>query len=199
MNVRIAQLLCFNAGAWYDGELEMNQYTIKLWMITQSENALEQNNAFRRAKHFIHNELESTIFIDDAEEAKCEQLVQAGLNITTLPGDPADQLIGIMLFHKLNAIMEGRIAVVEVEISAGDAVVYLHGENETSDELVQPVWWLSPDLIHSDVVSSESAKVLSIPKSWRDLSLEWPKEVAVDNDNGNVVVFADFKQSDDTE
>jgi hypothetical protein len=199
MNVRIAQLLCFNAGAWYDGELEMNQYTIKLWMITQSENSLEQNIAFRRAKHFIHNELESTIFVDTTQEAKCEQLVQAGLNITTLPGDPADQLIGIMLFHKLNAIMEGRIAVVEVEISAGDAVVYLHGENETSEELIQPLWWFSPDLIHSDVLPRESDKVLSIPHSWRDLELEWPKEVAVDNDNGNVVVFADFKQSDDTE
>jgi hypothetical protein len=199
MNVRIAQLLCFNAGAWYDGELEMNQYTIKLWMITQSENSLEQNIAFRRAKHFIHNELESTIFVDATQEAKCEQLVQAGLNITTLPGDPADQLIGIMLFHKLNAIMEGRIAVVEVEISAGDAVVYLHGENETSEELIQPLWWFSPDLIHSDVLPRESDKVLSIPHSWRDLELEWPKEVAVDNDNGNVVVFADFKQSDDTE
>jgi len=199
MNVRIAQLLCFNAGAWYDGELEMNQYTIKLWMITQSENALEQNIAFRRAKHFIHNELESTIFIDAEEEIKGEQLVQSGLNITTLPGDPADQLIGIMLFHKLNAIMEGRIAVVEVEISAGDAVVYLHGENETSDELVQPVWWSSPDLTHSDIVSTESDKVLSIPHSWRDLDLDWPKETVIEKDTGNVVVFADFKQPNDTE
>ena len=198
MNVRIAQLLYFNAGAWYDGELEMNQYTIKLWMITQSENSLEQNIAFRRAKHFIHTELESAIFIDATEEAKCEQLVQAGLNITTLPGDPADQLIGIMLFHKLNAIMEGRIAVVEVEISAGDAVVYLHGENETSEELIQPPWWSSPDLIHCDYVPPDSDKVLSIPQgtTWRELELAWPTEV--DHATGNIVVFADFKQTDDT-
>jgi hypothetical protein len=197
MNVRIAQLVFFNAGTWYDGELEMNQYTVKLWMITQTENALEQNIAFRRAKYFIQNKLESTIFIDSAD-TKCEEFVRAGLDITTLPGDPADQLIGIMLFHKLNAIMEGRIAVVEVEISAGDAVVYLHGENETSESLPIPDWWISTDPVHSDYSPTNSGNVLSIPQgtNWRDLDLVWPAEV--DSANGNIVVFADFKSGDDT-
>ena len=200
MNVRIAQLLCFNAGSWYDNELEMNQYTVKLWMITQSESPLEQNIAFCRAKHFIHNKLESTIFID-SEDSKCEAFVQTGLNITTLPGDPADQLIGIMLFHKLNAIMEGRIAVVEVEISAGDAVVYLHGENETSESLPIPDWWTSADPIHSDYSPPDSDKVLSIPQvtTWRELDLGWQEdEEQDDTPTGNIVVFADFKQTDDT-
>jgi hypothetical protein len=196
MNVRIAQLLGINAGAWYDGSLEMNQYTIKLWMITQTMSPEEQNIAFRRAKHFVYSQLENTIFID-SEEPKCADLVRAGLNITTLPGEPADQLIGIMLFHKLNAIMENRIAIVEVEISAGDALVYLHGENETSEDLIQPDWWSSTDLTHSDFVPVESDKVLSIPQSWRDLELDWPKEPTADN-TGNIVVFADFKQSDET-
>jgi hypothetical protein len=197
MNVRIAQLLCFNAGAWYEDALEMNQYTVKLWMITQSVDPVEQNIAFRRAKHFIHNELESTIFID-SEDPKCEELVRVGLNVTTMPGDPADQLIGIMLFHKLNAIMEGRIAIVEVEISAGDAVVYLHSENETPESLPIPEWWISPELTHSDQIPLASDKVLSIPQgtTWREVELTWPEEV--DTATGNIVVFADFKQTDDT-
>lgn len=199
MNVRIAQLVGFNAGAWYDGALEMNQYTVKLWMITQSVSADEQNVAFRRAKYFIYNELESTIFVDSSDESKCAELARAGLDITTLPGEPADQLIGIMLFHKLNAIMEGRIALLEVEISAGDAVIYLHGENETSESLPIPDWWTSADLTHSDFTSVDSDKVLSIPQgtSWRDLDLAWPNTPSDDN-SGNIVVFADFKQSDDT-
>jgi hypothetical protein len=197
MNVRIAQLLGINAGAWYDGQLEMNQYTIKLWMITQSINTEEQNVAFRRAKHFIHNQLENTIFVD-AEDPKCKDFVQAGLNITTMPGDPSDQLIGIMLFHKLNAIMENRIQLVEVEISAGDGVIYLHGENETPDDLYQPDWWCTADLTHCDVVPEDSEKVLSIPQvNWRELDLNWP-ESAESDEPGNIVVFADFKQTDDT-
>jgi hypothetical protein len=200
MNVRIAQLLCFNAGAWYDDALEMNQYTIKLWMITQSIDPVEQNIAFRRVKHFIHDELESTIFIDSTEETKCAELARAGLNITTLPGEPVDQLIGIMLFHKLNAIMEGRIALVEVEISAGDAVVYLHSENETSEKLVQPDWWSNPDITHSNFALEGSEKILSIPQStaWRDVELAWPDSNTAEH-TGNIVVFADFKQPNETE
>ena len=194
MNVRIAQLLSFTAGAWYDDALEMNQYTVKLWMITQSENTLEQTIAFSRMKHFVYTQVDSTIFVDSAN-AKAREFVRAGLDVTTMPGDPADQLIGIMLFHKLNAIMEGRIAVVEVEISAGDAVVYLHGENETSESLEQPNWWHSADLDHSDI-SNDPDNVVSLhpEAAWRDVGLAWPsEETAVDSATGNVVSFADIK------
>lgn len=199
MNVRIAQLLSINAGAWYEDALEMNQYTIKLWMVTQTESSLEQNIAFRRAKHFIYSQLENTIFID-SEDPKCADFARAGLDITTLPGNPADQLIGIMLFHKLNAVMEDRIRLLEVEISAGDAVIYLHGENETSEDLIRPNWWTTADLIHNDFFNIDDENILSIPQatSWRELGLAWPETVEQDA-NGNVVVFADFKQTDDTE
>ena len=194
MNVRIAQLLSFTAGAWYDDALEMNQYTVKLWMITQSENTLEQTIAFSRMKHFVYTQIDSTIFVDSAN-VKAQEFAQAGIDVTTMPGDPADQLIGIMLFHKLNAIMEGRIAVVEVEISAGDAVVYLHGENETSESLEQPNWWHSADLDHSDI-SNDPDNVVSLhpEAAWRDVGLAWPsEETAVDSATGNVVSFADIK------
>jgi hypothetical protein len=125
-------------------------------------------------------------------------LAQLGLNLTTLPGDPSDQLIGIMLLHKLNAIMEKRIDLVEVEISAGDGVIYLHGENETPEDLAQPDWWSSVDLTHCDIVPEGSDKVLSIPQvNWRELDMSWP-ESAESDAPGNIVVFADFKQPDDT-
>ena len=199
MNVRIAQLLSINAGSWFDEELEMNSYTIKLWMITQCTSESEQNIAFRRMKHFIHYELGNTIFIDSAEKEKGKDFAQAGLNITPLPGAPSDQLIGIMLFHKLNAIMEGRIAVVEVEISAGDGVIYLHGENETSDDIQQPDWWNTADLVHSDITAStENVVNLRTVTTWRDLNLSWDEPEAVE-ETGNTIVFADFKSSNDPE
>lgn len=199
MNVRIAHLMTINAGAWYDGQLEMNQYSIKLWMVTQTHSAEEQNIAFRRLKHFAYDQLENTIFIN-AQDPKSSELAQIGLNITTLPGDPADQLVGIMLFHKFNAIMEERIRILEVEISAGDAMIYLHAESETSDELEIPNWWTTADLVHNDLDSDDSDKILAIQQStpWRDLELEWPKASEQDN-HGNIVVFADFKQTSETE
>jgi hypothetical protein len=196
MNVRIAQLFCFNAGAWYGDELEMNQYTIKLWLVTKSMDLLEQNIAFCRARHFIHNQIENSIFMN-SNDPKCSEFVRLGLNITTLPGDPADQLVGIMLFHKLNSIMEDRIRLLEIEISTGDAVVYLHGEDETAEFLERPDWWATSDLVHSDYAAPDSNNVVAIPQStvWRDLDLAWPDDPNGD-DSGNVVVFADFKSND---
>ena len=199
MNVRIAHLVSINAGAWYDGQLEMNQYTIKLWMMTQTHSAEEQTIAFSRAKHFLYNQLENTIFINE-KDPKCDELAGVGLNITTMPGDPADQLIGIMLFYKLNAVMEGRIEILEVEISSGDAMIYLHCESETSENLIPPTWWTTPDLVHNNHDTVDSEKILAIPQStsWRELDLEWPKAPEHDN-HGNIVVFADFKQPSESE
>ena len=197
MNVRIAQLLSITAGSWYNETLEMNQYTIKLWMRTQTISEQEQNIAFQRMKHFIYYELDSTIFIDSVEQQKCVELSRAGLNVTPLPGLASDQLIGIMLFHKLNAIMEGRIAVVEVEISAGDGVVYLHSDNETSTDIERPDWWDTADLTHSDIVNNtENIVNLKPVTTWRDLDLAWPD--TENNNYANTIVFANFKDSDDT-
>ena len=198
MNVRIAHLVNFNAGYWYDDSLEMNEYTIKLWMITNTYDNEEQNIALRRSKHFLYELIQNTIFVNSEDESKCKEFIGVGLNVTTLPDEPADQLIGIMLFHKLNAIMEERIKIVEIEISSGTGVIYLHSENENSEDLIQPDWWHTSDLTHCDFSAPESEKVLSISTAWRDLDLSWPDEPA-DESNGNVVVFADFKQTDDTE
>mgnify|MGYP003352189095 CR=1 FL=1 len=146
----------------------------------------------------MFSSIENTIFVDSKDRETCLKFIQAGLNVTSMPGDPADQLIGIMLFHKLNAIMEDRIKIMEIEISSGTGVIYLHSENENSEDLIHPDWWHTSDLTHCDFSAPESEKVLSIPQTnaWRDVDLSWPDEPA-DEPNGNVVVFADFKQTDD--
>lgn len=200
MNVRIAQLISFNAGTWYNHSLEMNEYSIKLWMITQTYNTLEQNIAITRAKNFIFDQIENTIFVNSEEEDKCKEFIRAGLNITSLPGDPADQLIGIMLFHKLNAIMEDRIKIVEIEISTGTSIIYLHGEDETSEDIIIPDWWHTADLVHCDkqIVDSDKVVTMHQASAWRDLGLAWPDD-NIDTETGNTVVFANFKSNNDTE
>ena len=200
MNVRIAQLFSFNAGTWFEDALEMTEYTVKLWMITQTYNPLEQNIAMQRIRHFIFDQLENTVFVDSENNTKCSELIRAGLNVTSLPGDPADQLIGIMLFHKLNAIMEDRIKIVEIEISINGGPIYLHGENETSKELIMPDWWTTADIVHYDSHLIESDKIVTLKQisAWRDIGLAWPESIE-ESEHGNTVVFANFKSTDDTE
>jgi hypothetical protein len=201
MNVRLKHNMSFTAGIYYGGEMTMNHYTVILSMTTNSTDAVSHNVAFERIKYFVYNQLDSTIFINSNLQEKCEQFVSAGLAVTTMPGDPVDQLIGLMLYHKLNAVMEDRIVVDETEISSmlGENIIYLHNGNEYTDIPEFPSWWTTVDPVHSDYVSIEPNKVVSMHANtaWRELDLVWPESQTVTT-SGNVVVFSDFKPSNDT-
>jgi hypothetical protein len=201
MNVRLKYDLHFNAGVYYNSNTILNNYSLRLWMITNTELAEDQNTAFERMKYFVYNHMDNTMFIDRGEQEQCAKFLQAGLSITTMPGDPVDQLIGIMLYHKLNAIMEQRMTIVETELSSaqGQAMTYLHSEGENTLGVEAPAWWLSADLAHGDFALPESEKVVSMQTTtaWRDLDLAW-SELPPSMDHGNIVVFADFKPNNET-
>lgn len=202
MNVRLKYDMPFTAGVYYNDSLRMNNYSLRLWMTTNTENSNDHAISFERIKYFIYSQIDSTIFINSSLEDQCDLFLQAGLDITTIPGDPVDQLIGIMLYYKLNAVMEDRMIVVETELSStyGENMTYLHSEHESTSGFVQPAWWITADLTHSDFVKTDSDNVVAISQStaWRDLDLAWPDE-PTNTDTGNVVVFADFKPTDATE
>jgi hypothetical protein len=200
MNVRLKYDLHFNAGVYYNSNTILNNYSLRLWMITNTELAEDQNTAFERMKYFVYNHVDNTMFIDRAEQAQCAKFLQAGLSITTMPGDPVDQLIGIMLYHKLNAVMEQRMTIVETELSSsqGQAMTYLHSEGENTLGVEPPSWWQSADLSHSDFALPESEKIVSMQTTtaWRDLDLAW-SDLSPSMDHGNIVVFADFKPNNE--
>lgn len=205
MNVRIQYPMRFLAAVFYEGQLRLNEYTVKAYMMTATENPADHNVALNRIKHFVYNELEDTIFISDDEVEQCQLLAAAGLNITTMPADPVDQLIGIMLYSKLSAITEGRLLIGEIEISSnlGDGIIYLHGENENVNDITSPVWWSTCDLVHNDIVETDKVVAMHRTSVWRDLDLAWP-DIEDNSDEepgetGNTIVFANFKRSDDTE
>lgn len=204
MNVRIQYAMRFMAGIYYGQKLQLNEYTVKVYMMTATENPDDHNVALDRIKHFVYNELDNTVFINSDETAAVEKLRELGLNITTMPADPVDQLVGIMLFSKFSAITEGRLLIGETELTStlSDGIVYLHGENENINDIEAPAWWSSSDLVHNDL--TETDKVVSMHQSsvWRELGLAWP-DIEDNSDEepdetGNTIVFASFGKSDDT-
>ena len=201
MNVRIRHNMTFTAGVYYDGETRMNNYVLTLSMITHSTDAVSHNVAFERLKYFVYNCLDSTVFVNQVHEDQCGLLTSAGLSITTLPGDPVDQLIGLMLYYKINAIMEDRILLDETEISSvlGENMVYLHSENETIDIGEIPNWWTTSDTLHNDYVIPGTDKIVAMRANniWRELELAWPESATV-SESGNVVPFRDFKPNNET-
>ena len=203
MNVKVLIPYRFRAGFYYEGKLIMNEYVVKVFAVTNSTDGDTNDVAFSRINRFIYNELNNTIFINQHETEACEKYIAAGLDITTLPFEPGDQLIGIMLWYKLSAIVEDRFIIAEVELSSefGEGIIYIHNQDDTIENVNLPEWWNTSDLVHYDVDLVGTDKVLSIsPSIWADLDLEWPEDLVEEetvSETGNVVVFADFKNPDD--
>jgi hypothetical protein len=200
MNVRLRYTMPFSAGVYYGGEMRMNHYTATVYMTTNTRDPSSHNVAFERIKYFVYEQLDSSIFINLEHQDQCEQFVAAGLSVTTMPGEPVDQLIGLMLYHKLNAIMEDRIVVDETEISSvlGESMVYLHSGNEHTDVEHFPDWWTTECPAHSDyVLSADKVVSMYATGAWREMELAWPDTEPV-TETGNIVVFADFKSDHDT-
>lgn len=199
MNVRLEYTMHFNAGVHYFDQLIMNSYKLTVYMVTHVTEAELTNIAFDRMKYFVTEVLDSTVFINSSEQEACRLYTAAGVKITTLPNEPVDQIVGLMLFQKLNAIMEGRISVIETELSSliGDNMVYLHSENEESRDIVFPAWWTTPDLTHHDLEFNNGDGAFSLYPSnysqWAELKMDWPGS---NNPDGGNIVFADFGRDD---
>ena len=185
----------FVAAVYYGGHVLMSDYNIRISMTTATVDNSANNIAFERIKYFIYHEIDSTVFIHRDEEAQCKKLTDAGISITTLPDQPVDQIIGMMLFCKLNAITEDKLIITQVEISsdAGENVVYLHDENESIGPFEESGWWHSSDLSHYELNLGDNIVDIGNTNSWRDLELHWDDVEPVAE---NTIVFADFKRDD---
>ena len=201
MNVRLRYSTVFTAGIFYADQMRMNNYQVKLHITTNSEEGDDHNIALDRIKYFLHNQLNSTVFINSAESKQCRAFAAAGIKMTTLPEDPLDQVIGIMLYCKLNAILENRMLINEIEICSelGENIVYLHNDQDAQGPFADAGWWTEPDAVHCDLTLLDNEKTVAlhhIGAGWRDLGLNWDESVIINTNDDNKVVFADFARDE---
>jgi hypothetical protein len=195
MNVRLQYVTAFNAGFWLEQQLVMSTYQIRIKLLTQTLDPADQNIALERVKHFLLSEIHSTVFVNQTEVECAEAFASLGLNVTTLPEDPVDQIVGIMLYHKLNAIMQGRMKVSELVLSsdAGDNVEFYHSQAEQTNLFAGPGWWNDATTLH-DNIDDDTAEISDVDTVWRELELGWNgTEIATDVTQ---VVFANFDYND---
>lgn len=203
MNVRLRYNITFPASVWFDDEFLTTNYTLAINFLTQTLDPQDQNIALDRVKYFLLNELHSTVFINQTEVERAEAFTDVGLNVTTLPEEPVDQVVGIMLYYKLNAIMERRMKITELTFSsdAGDNIEYFHNENEHTELFPATGWWHEPTLKHSDVdldedddgTAADNVVNFNADDEWADQELGWAQK-EVTQDLGQVV-FANFNQN----
>lgn len=194
MTVRLQYNLEFLGAVYFAEELQLNAYQANLGLITNTKDVLKINVAMERLKMFVHSELANAIYIhqDQVDLAGIMQMV--GANIVTLPEDPVDQIVGMMLYYKLNAIMEDVMLVTSIDISSslGDGVWYQHDQEDSPGPFAADGWWNLPTVQHESLPQPETdSKVVEVrPNAWAEYGLLWPEQTTPSKEHS--VVYANF-------
>jgi len=201
MNVKIGYTSHFIAGVWWNNRLIMSTYTVTFKMITATDSAQDTNTALDRLRYMVEEYLVDTVFIKDTNAEQIALLKAAGIKIIALPEEPVDQIIGMMLYSKLSAVMEGCMLIRSIMLSstAGDDVIYEHDAQESVAPFNQPGWWAESTPVceaESQRQSNDTVFVLNAVNQWRDLGLQWVSDIDPDQDS-NVLVFNELKNDKD--
>ena len=190
MNVRLRYEIDMLAGVYYAKHIHINSYSIRMDLITQTRDPVSTNIAMDRCKVFINEVLAHTIFVHQDETAAIAKMDEIGTNVTTLPEEPIDQIIGMMLYYKLNAIMEGRMLITNLEISSilGDSVWYPHDAEDQAGPFAPAGWWQQSTTVHRS--SELGDRVVKVGNgTWSDMHLGWPESQSEKSNNAVIYTF----------
>jgi hypothetical protein len=163
-------------------------------MITTTSDNLEQTVALERLKYVLHQRMQHSVFVDGQEKTAIKKLIAAGVRVIPLPEKPVDQVVGMMLYCKLDAVMDGRIQVAQLRLSSelGDNVTYLQSSLESLGPFAASGWWNDSDPVFADS-NTRSEKIVSLNQSdtWAGLDLNWGSLADIDQDQApaRIVVF----------
>lgn len=198
MNVRLRHETTFTAGVHWNDKLYMTNYNLDISLLTNCMDAEEQNIAMERVKAMLREQFTNSVFINQNNQKQIKQYLAAGVEVSPLPEDPLDQIVGIMLFCKLTAVMEGRMVITNLELSSelGDMIYYLHSVDENIGPFADPGWWNSPDPIHNDLgkyikrTTDERIVEMQKPQTWKEYGFHWSNQEETPVES--TVVYADF-------
>lgn len=180
MSVHLSRVWYFSAlvvSERYDRPT-INTYSVKSEFTAMVENNQQHNIAYRRMKFWLHEVMEGCVLMSQDDE-RLKSWQETGMKILCLPEDPVDQLVGIMLYSKLSAIVDPHIMVDQISISSplDDDVIYHHYSDEDQGPLCRQGWWNDPRPIWQGKVPRGKGKVISLARSaeWKDHDLDWEK------------------------
>lgn len=182
MSTRIERGFIFQAGVYFEGNFLMNVYDLSVSMEVETASIREQNIAMDRIKYFLQECLANSIFVHESEKKVAEKYIQAGLKVCTLPEEPYDQIITLLLLLKLNAITEGRLTVTDLSLVSelSDEVRFNYSIEETEN---QPYgtdgWWSDSSVSISDTPKiNKKDKIVKLVKhsDWSVVELDWKEK-----------------------
>ena len=182
MATRIERDFSFQAGVHFEGNFIMNVYNLTLLMEVETLSIVEQNIAMDRIIYFLEDTLANSVFVESTEKKAIEKYTQADIKVSTVPEEPYDQIITILLILKLNAIAEGRLNITDIylESELSDSVRFSYDiETARHNPFGNKGWWLDSSTSIADVEkAAKKEKIVRLVKhsDWANVGLEWEKK-----------------------
>lgn len=182
MNARISRDFYLDASIHKDGVFLINPYKLELNMNVKTEDFSEQNIALDRISYLINETFDSCVFVDLLDMAAIDNYRKAGMKVCPVPEGPYDQIIGLILMSKINAITERKLLVEEIKITSKvcDNVVFYVSIDENIGEYSSiDNWWNQNNMSISNrkLKSSKKEKIVELKreeiKDWDDIGLSW--------------------------
>jgi hypothetical protein len=166
------------------------------WTSVSTDNS-ELNTAYSRMRTWLLEVMRNSILIgQDHPDIGAWQAT--GSRCLVFPEEPVDQLVGIMLYRKLDAMVQGRLEITGISVSSAldDDVIYEHDADEEQGSLADNGWWSDsrPTWFLGRGPGRSRDKVISlrpIPE-WKEYGLDWDQDTP-----DSQVVVADFTRDAD--
>lgn len=177
---KIQKDFVFESAIHFNEKFMINFYELTLFMEVITDNQYEQNIAIERINYFLSSIIDNCIFVNEKEKKIIENYEKAGIRVITLPEDPYDQIIGLLLILKLNSIMENKISINEIifqsKLTAG---IKFHTLSEEAEEYRNQLWWTENSPDYKETKKSKKDKVVKLFErdTWSELGLSWKEKV----------------------
>ena len=182
MTTRIEREFAFQAAVHFEGNFLMTIYELSLGMEVDTASIKEQNIAMDRITYFLNECLGNSVFVDATDKKAIEKYLQADLKVCTLPEEPYDQIITILLLLKLNTIAEGKLHVNSISLRSGlsDDVRFIYDiETAKNHPFGNKSWWADPTTSISDLSKTHKKdKIVKLIKQcdWGSIGLDWEQK-----------------------
>lgn len=200
MTARIHKAFQLLAGLQFNNKYYINSYDIELTLNVEVESINEQNIAMDRIKYYLYECLEHCVFVNQNDLETIEKYINVGMNVSTLPEEPYDQIIAIMLLTKLNSVTEGRLLITDISVESqmSDGVSCLYSIDESVGPFYEKGWWSDSTQRINDY-NPKNKKIVKLSKSkneWQEVFLDYGQEPIISTETAAEIIFTTFEKSD---
>lgn len=182
MPSHIMKDIAFFAGIHLENSYMINLYECDMSMVINTDNVREQRVAIERVTHFVSNYLTNCVMVSSTDKAAIEKYEAAGLRLCVLPEEPYDQLLGLVLLNKLNAIMEDKIVITDMTFGSklSDYIKFHITQEEAETVYPEKAWYNDCSVAIKETPKKKKDKVVKLfePDEWEKFDLTWQEKKA---------------------